>query len=329
MLNQLTDKNGRFEFNNLPRIDTGNFLVQVHDKKGKLFEATLDLDVFKPANTQSMNNTLLHPWYINTDSTLLNYAKSSLEYNKIAYKLKLPTGTRMLKEVKVNARKTIKGSHFYAGAGAVPDVVMDENDMRAANKLTVEELLAHKIKGFSSRPYPCDKMPTSLEYTVGCNWIIFSIDGFYVDEFYYPHPGYTDHYEYIKSFIGTLTAEDVRGIEEKDKHQDGYTYSIIEITTWSGSGAFTKRIPGRYLYRPMPITWPKQFYKPRYTAKINNPLADLCPTVLWEPNIITDTAGKATVWFYTKSKSTNYTGIINGSDLNGSVGSATFTIQSK
>jgi len=198
--------------------------------------------------------------------------------------------------------------------------------MRKANKMTIEELLIHKIKGFiAANPYPCNGFPTSLEYTIGCNPIVFFIDGFAVDEFYVPHPGFIDHHEYIKSFIGAFTAEDVRGIEEKDEKN----YSIIEITTWSGNGAFMKRTHGRYLYRPMPITWPKQFYKPKYTTKTTNALADLRPTVYWEPNIITDTAGKATVWFYAKGKPSVYTGILQGSDLSGNVGVGRITVKVK
>ena len=317
MIDTISDMDGHFVFKNLPRIDTANFLVEVKDKKGKLFEANVNVDEFTPAKITELNTTPLKPWYVNSDSTLLNYVKQSNAYIKESDKINYPAGTRELKEVIIKGQKTVKGSHFFAGYGASPDVVLNEADMRKANKMTIEELLIHKIKGFiAANPYPCNGFPTSLEYTIGCNPIVFFIDGFAVDEFYVPHPGFIDHHEYIKSFIGAFTAEDVRGIEEKDEKN----YSIIEITTWSGNGAFMKRTHGRYLYRPMPITWPKQFYKPKYTAKTANTLADLRPTVYWEPNIVTDTAGKATVWFYAKGKPGIYTGILQGSDLSGNIG---------
>jgi hypothetical protein len=311
-----SDTNGRFVFKNLPRIDTINFMVQVKDKKGKMFEANVNIDEFRPAKITQLNTVLLKPWYVNSDSTLLNYMNQNEAYIKAAEKTRYPAGTKQLKEVIIKGLKTVKGSHFFAGYGAVPDLVLDEADMRKANKMTIEELLARKVKGFTSNPYPCNGFPHSLEFTIGCNPIVFFVDGFAVDEFYSPQPGFTDHHEYIRSFIGAFTAEDVRGIEEKDKKD----YSIIEITTWSGNGAFMKRPNGRYLYRPMPITWPRQFYKPKYTAKSNNPLADLRPTVYWEPNIITDTAGKATVWFYAKGRPGVYSGVLQGSDLSGNIG---------
>lgn len=318
---ELTDDKGRFAFRNLPRIDTGNFLVQVKDVKGKMFEANVTVDEFKPAGTIGLDNSLLQPWYVNTDSTLLNNNLANIKMDE----MKFPPGSRVLKEVKIKALKTVKGSHFFAGSGAVPDVVLDETDMRKANKMTIDELLAKKINGFLLAPYPCTGFPSSLEYQIGCNVVVFFIDGFAVDEFYQPQPGFTDHSEYIKSFIGRFTAEDVRGIEEKDEAH----FSIIEITTWSGNGAFMKRVQGRYLYRPVPVSWPKDFYHPKYTSSTGNPLSDLRPTVLWEPNIITDTAGRATVWFYAKSKATGYTGVINGSDLSGNTGAVRFTIQTK
>jgi hypothetical protein len=319
----ISDSDGHFVFKNLPRIDTANFILQVKDQKGKMFEANINVDEFIPAKVTQLP-TPLKPWYVNSDSTLLNYFNKDIAYQQAEDHILYPSGTRHLKQVVVKGLKTVKGSHFFAGYGAVPDVVLDEADMRKANKMTIEELLTHKIKGFTSRPYPC-KTAQSLEYTIGCNPIVFFIDGFHIDEFYSPQPGFTDHYEYIKSFIGAFTAEDVRGIEEKDEKD----YSIIEITTWSGNGAFMKRTHGSYLYRPMPVTWPKQFYKPKYTAKSSNPLADLRPTVYWEPNIITDTAGKATVGFYAKGKPGGYHIILQGGDLNGHVGTETISLKVK
>jgi len=321
----VSDANGRFVFNHLPRIDTANFMVQVKDKKGKMFEAGISVDEFTPAKITRLDAAPLKPWYVNSDSTLLNYINQNRAYHKETDKLLYPNGSRQLKEVVIKGRKTVKGSHFFAGYGAVPDVVLNEADMRKANKITIEELLLQKVKGFASNYYPCSKFPKRMEFTIGCNPIVFFIDGFSIDEFYVPRPGFTDHYDYIKSYIGQFTAEDVRGIEEKDEKD----YSIIEITTWSGNGGFMKRVPGRYLYRPMPVTWPKQFYKPRYTINSNNALADLRPTICWEPNIITDAAGTATVWFYAKGKPGIYTGILQGSDLSGNVGVGKITVEVK
>ncbi len=98
-------------------------------------------------------------------------------------------------------------------------------------------------------------------------------------------------------------------------------YVFIEITTRSGHGPFFDNTPGMYLYKPLAISWPRQFYKPKYlvmdTAKRS---LDLRSTISWEPNIITDEDGKATVWFYAADKPSTYTITIEGTDFNGGLG---------
>jgi hypothetical protein len=66
---------------------------------------------------------------------------------------------------------------------------------------------------------------------------------------------------------------------------------------------------------------PKQFYRPKYKLNSSNTLLpDLRSTVHWEPNIMTDTAGKATVSFYSADKPAGYTIIMEGTDMNGQLG---------
>jgi hypothetical protein len=322
MRDTVSDKNGRFVFRNLPKIDTANFIVQVKDKSGRMFEANVDVDEFTPAKVSGLNSIPLTAWYVNSDSTLLHYLDQQRAYNVELDKIKYPAGTRHLKEVVIKGRKIIKGSHFFAGVGAEPDQVLDEADMKKANKMTVQDLLAQKVKGFATTPFPCSSpTPIRLEFSIFCQPVALSIDGVYVDEFYTAHPGYTDHYGYLQSYLYTFTAEDVRGIEVKGNY--------IEITTWSGGGAFMHRVAGRYLYRPMPISWPKQFYSPKYTPMANNALADLRATVYWGPNIITGADGSATVWFYAKGKAASYTAIVQGSDLSGYTGAGKVKINVK
>jgi len=103
-----------------------------------------------------------------------------------------------------------------------------------------------------------------------------------------------------------------------------WDYAFIEITTRSGHGPFLDNTPGVYLYKPLPITWPQQFYKPKYTLKdATGNLPDLRSTIDWEPNITTDANGEAKLSFYTADKPSTYTLTIEGSDMNGSLGSKT------
>jgi len=95
----------------------------------------------------------------------------------------------------------------------------------------------------------------------------------------------------------------------------------VEITTRSGHGPIIDNTPGMYLYRPLAISWPKQFYKPKYlVTDTTKHLSDLRSTVNWEPNINTDEDGKATVWFYAADKPSTYTITVEGVDFNGNLG---------
>jgi len=58
-------------------------------------------------------------------------------------------------------------------------------------------------------------------------------------------------------------------------------------------------------------------------------LTYLRSTIYCEPNIITDSAGKATVWFYAKGRPGVYSGVLQGSDLSGNISVGTITMNVK
>ena len=105
-------------------------------------------------------------------------------------------------------------------------------------------------------------------------------------------------------------------------------YAFVEITTRSGHGPIIDNTPGMYLYKPLAITWPKQFYKPKYlvneTVK-HSP--DLRSTIDWEPSVTTNGNGEATVSFYSADQPLKYTVIVDGCDMNGNLGYKTASIK--
>ncbi|MGZ3944958.1 MAG: hypothetical protein ACXVJB_08445, partial [Mucilaginibacter sp.] len=142
-------------------------------------------------------------------------------------------------------------------------------------------------------------------------------------------PGYN-----IKEFLNVHNAEDIKGLEVAKTSKYVYRYmrmyfaseivdpdtlAFVEITTRSGDFKmpFT---PGTYLYKPLAISLPKQFYKPKYTIKDTTNLTDLRSTIDWEPNISTDRNGEATVWFYAAGSPSTYSIILEGVDGNGLLG---------
>jgi len=153
-----------------------------------------------------------------------------------------------------------------------------------------------------------------------------------------------DRLYFIESFLTGITAEDVTGVEVmSDPRYNGRyksefasealgslsiittDFAFVEVTTRSGHGAFMKQPRGVYLYKPMPYVNFAAFYRPRYVVK-TNPLSDFRSTIHWEPDIVTDKNGKAIVSFYSADRPGTYSIIIEGSDMNGSVGRQTGTI---
>src|SRR5205807_451793 len=98
-------------------------------------------------------------------------------------------------------------------------------------------------------------------------------------------------------------------------------HAYVEITTRSGNGFFMKNSPGIAVYKPVPVEWPQQFYRPVYTpgSTVENS-KDLRSTIHWQPNVVTDKNGHAFVSFYAADATGTYSVIIQGSDMNGAVG---------
>ena len=84
-------------------------------------------------------------------------------------------------------------------------------------------------------------------------------------------------------------------------------------------------VPGTYFYKTLPFSLPRQFYRPRYTgnSRYKGMGTDLRSTLHWEPNVVTDAAGKATVSFFSADRATDYRIIIEGADMDGQLGYGT------
>jgi hypothetical protein len=357
----LTDKDGRFTFRNFPVIDTPAFIIKAVNRHDKSFNVGIVMDDVKPPPFVMPAGPEIQPWYISSDTALLNAAKN----NRIRVEQQYlnPNG-HLLREVKINAQKVVKGSQNLNGPGNA-DLVLDEKDMIKAGKKNWLDILQEKIKGFHTgnikgyltrffvqnkwlgdikattiNSYPGPYFPW---YFVEDKSVIFIIDGIpYGSNLKIPDfgsPNITD----ITNYLQSHNAEDITGIElnSTTKYSGDYfrryipsdwtgimraalaTYDFVfvEITTRAGRGPVTDNTPGIYLYKPLALSWPKQFYKPQYEVNdTTRHLPDTRSTIDWEPNVITDKDGNASVFFYTADKPATYTLIIEGTDGNGNLG---------
>ncbi|MDB5007344.1 MAG: hypothetical protein JWP45_1737, partial [Mucilaginibacter sp.] len=353
LMDTLTDDNGKFNFNNLPKVDTPIFIIKAVNGNGNSFNVTVNVDEILPPPFTKPAYPLLAPWYVNSDTTLLSFTKSNARAKQLQY---FSGNEHILKEVKITAKKIIKDSQNLNGPGNA-DVVLDEKDLEKAGKKTFLDLLKEKVKGFKEGIFIVDQnipggrasrdrilsgfVTDGLPFKINQSWyfindkpIKFIVDGtpiYKVLPATQPYNEIVDITNYLKSH----SAEDIKGIEVNISSKyttkyipAQYAYEVgmndvafVEITTRSGQGPGIFNTPGMYFYKPLAISWPKVFYKPKYTVKDTvKHTEDLRSTIDWEPNIITDDNGKATIYFYAAGRQSTYTVIMEGCDFNGNLG---------
>jgi len=353
----ITNNDGFFTFNKLPLIaDSTKFILTAHTKRGRTIQGGITVDEVAPAGLNMLYSAPVKPWYVNTDSTLLNYVKTNNTYRYELDKIENGGSGRLLNTVNIKDQAAIKGSQNLNGAGTA-DQTLTTEDMENAGKASLWDVISEKVKGFHTGYLP---KSTDLNFFLKDRRIRFVIDGLDLDRFYQPSesgPGMpripNEHYEYIKQTLDYITAEDLLGIEvlysaknianynnqnlTTDEILDlnpagprGSSVAYLEITTRSGNGAFMRRATGVYVYKPKALTLPKEFYSPKYTVKnTNHNFNDLRSTIYWNQNIVTDKNGQAKILFYAADKPTTYTVVLEGGDMNGKIGVQTDKITVK
>jgi hypothetical protein len=312
----VTDKDGNFVFKGLFPVDTAMFKLQAKNKNNKSTNVGITANEFKAPTFSTMPP--VKPWYVNSDTLLINNGNTKIAQQKAQANY---TGEgNLLKEVAIKDKKTVKDSKNLNGTGEA-DFILDEKDIGKMTHLSLKDLLAKSFKNFQkiSRDY----------YLLNNRYVALVIDGVFVQQY-----GLS-----VDMYMDMLVAEDIKGIEVIQtpkyavaynpriiylltRYSDRYVPLYLEITTRSGNGAFMNNTPGTYLYKTLPFSLPTKFYRPKYTAN-NSGIAlgtDLRSTIHWEPNVITNAEGKATITFYSADNPTGYTVILEGTDLNGGLG---------
>ena len=327
----VTNANGVFTFRDIVSADTAIYFLQARNKKGKSSNVGIEVDEFIPPVFKPITDKIT-PWFVNTDSTSLLIIKrqTTLKQN-----METLTSGKMLKEVVIRNKRIVKDSKNLNGPGEA-DVVVDEEQLQKAGRTSLKDLLYKHVKGFN---YHADKGGT-LHYWINNMLLHLIIDGMDI-EFFKPED--IRPIDYFNQYLEYYDAEEILGIEVMTSMRNSSSYTnryidpmansldhtFIEITTRSGHGPFVKKAVGTYVYRPMPFTMPKQFYAPKYNADSVPNMTDIRSTIHWEPNIITDKEGKATVSFFTADAPGKYSVIAEGTDLDGSIGVKRATISVK
>ena len=326
-MDTLTNTSGAFLFHKFPPLDSVVFILQAD-------HAGISVDDLDSPPVIRMPRIAIKPWYVNTDSTALNFARTSDKYHQALDEAYYGVSGRILKSVNIKGHAAIKHSNNLNGPGNA-DQVVTEDDVKSTGKVSLLELIEQKIAGFHTAFIKKDAIETFLIQNKN---VRFVIDGIDLDKFFIPSSGQeaTEHYNYLKQTLDYLTAEDILGIEVMSSSKYNFAYDIqyltpeelggnvyayLEITTRSGQGPFMRHANNIFVYKPLPLTKPAVFYSPRYLVRdALNKLPDLRSTIYWNPNVITDKNGEATVKFFTADHLSKSSIIVEGADLRGKIG---------
>jgi len=328
--NTQTDKNGSFTVNDFPVFltDSVSMIIKAVNKKGKSFGIGLEIDEpdypgSHPINLYGIQNEIIHDTI--TAGLIQKQAKT---YSR------LKKEKDFLPEVVVISKTKIRGSKNLNTDGGA-DQVISPKILEKLPKENLLDVLSKKVPGFHKGPLPKSQLQV---YKRNGDFIVFIIDGYNLNQAYDPvSESVTAFTEYEETFLKYITAEEVAGIEIMTSLKNTFayeryynytsnaliTYTFIEITTFSGHGAFNKKMPGIYLYKPLAPVISKTFYSPRYspTGRVSG-IPDYRSTLYWKPDIITNEKGEAAISFYTSDSNNGFLAIAQGTDLNGGLGVA-------
>ncbi|MES2265379.1 MAG: hypothetical protein V4520_01380 [Bacteroidota bacterium] len=321
-IDTVTNATGSFIFKDIAPSDTAVYFIQARNKKGKSSNVGIEMDEFKAPVFKPITERVT-PWYVNADNVSLDRIKNQITL-KDNYEI-ITTG-KLLKEVRINSKRIVKDSKNLNGPGEA-DLVIDEEQLQKAGRATLRDLLNKKVKGFN---FYADKSGV-IYYWINTAKVHIIIDGIDID---FAKPDGVRPVDHFNQFLDYYDAEEIKGIElmTNPSHSSSYTmryvdpmavpwsHAFIEVTTRSGHGPFMKKAIGTYVYRPMPINIPKQFYAPKYKMDSVPNMTDIRTTIHWEPSIVTDKDGEATISFYTADVPGIYNINIEGADLDGSIG---------
>ncbi|MXV17082.1 carboxypeptidase-like regulatory domain-containing protein [Hufsiella ginkgonis] len=325
ILDTVTNEQGIFTFRNLPVSDSTAFFLQARNKKGKSFNVGIEVNEFVPPMfTQPQER--IAPWYLNTDPLRLNFITHKVQEKKEDAK---KYGGILMNEVAIRTKRVITGSKNLNGPGEA-DLILDEEFMVKSGRKTLGDLLKENVKGFALKGFKGGRW----FYMVNDMLVHLIIDGTNVD---FTRMEGTSYREHLETFFSYYSADDIKGIEvmRTGKYQMSYNtrflpplsipweHCFIEVTTRTGHGPFMKKTTGTYVFRPLPLSVPATFYSPRYDVKTTLAAgSDRRSTIFWAPDIVTDKDGMATVSFFAADLPGTYTVIVEGSDMQGALGSA-------
>ena len=340
----VTNAQGTFTFKNIPLLDSPAYAVKIKNSKGKTAAGNIIVDEFIPPKSLIAVKPI-KPWYVNADSTSLNYFNNVERQKKLVDPARLVLEGNQLKEVEIKVEKRLNDFIEKTAWDAKFFKKITEEELKQTPNKTLADLLKEKIPNFNVGyvwPDGCSARPSrhaTPSFLIGTSLIgNVMIDKISTGK----ATGIDDRYNETGASIGgsgeifstnsfifnALSASDVVDIVV---YKGCYAY-FLDITTRSGKGPWAAPTKGSYVFRPIPIYTPKEFYSPKYAIdKTSTALSDLRSTIFWDANVVTDENGKAKLSFYAADLPGSYTIKVEGTDLMGRFGyqKSVITIKNK
>lgn len=314
LLDTTADESGRFIFKDLALNDTTGLVLKARKVNGgdniKITIDTARYPVIMPTTdglqTQPKNTEILKQQYA--------------DYQASADKMFLKNG-KTLKQVNIKGYKRaetpkIVNSANLNGPGNADQIIMDD---KIQGGITLSDCLQGKAFGVTftgGAPHNLRKLPPPKMAVI--------IDGNILDGSHLDDISASDVYS-----IEVLRTGSAKSIYGSSIHGDG----ALVITTKRGNngtkiyniqpdGLITLQYVGYYKSRT--------FYTSRYSSpKRDTEIKDIRSTIYWNPNIITDKDGKASLEFYNNDTNGTYRIVIEGIDDEGNLGRQVYKYEVK
>lgn len=297
----LTDRNGRFAFDDVIFADSIKFLIQARNAKNKR-DVVITMDSIPTPSASDYKN--IADFKLNTSNFLSIYAQNSRAMFYEQMKYGLGNHVISLREVQIREkRNALKHSSNLNGPGNADQVFLAK-DFFNMGCPQLGECLQGRLLGVIFR--------NGIPYTTrGGGRMLVVIDGLRTSD----------------NAINTINANDVQSIEVLRNpgtyavYGMGASNGVILITTKRGDEpvdypqTFSRGITP---YAPKGIYRSRVLYSPKYDVKNRQTLADLRSTIYWKPNIVTG-GGKSSVEYFNAGKG-NYRVVIEGIDSEGNIG---------
>ncbi|MFD0939942.1 TonB-dependent receptor [Pedobacter boryungensis] len=315
----LTDKEGKFNFDQLVFKDSLRFLVQASPlKKGSFLELRVDEQI-NQAMTYNRTPAEMDP---NVNSTLKKYVGQSEPLFRGMEQMGFLKKTIQLNTVTITTEKRQK--HFENSANL-------NGPGNADQTITADELPPY----YSLLDLALGNMIHGVKIIRGKAYLIRNYRGWANTK---AMALYVNGTRYSDSDLSNIMAMDVQAVEVltspgKVALYDPNDIAIILVTTKRGPGYSSKK-PARVDFnyaniQPKGFYTARKFYVPQYNQDGNNIPADYRTTVFWDPNIIKEEKGIYDISFFNTKAKGNYRVVIEGMNKIGQLSRVSFNYQVK